>query len=276
MRNCVLSHGDSIIFSKLIGSNIGLTTTVHDYAGPGNNSEPIIKGLMEAVGADKCVQMLPNHGINIRSFLPEDVATKPVDADGIVYGSESVGFIGFFHCSRATLSREILREGLKQLLFWSMKSVRDIQAIIYQGICASCYEVGADVLEEFTQGENEDETKEKQRRYLRFFLNGKKPGKYQLDLLCLIQQKLLNSGIAQPNIRTIELCSHHHRFCDLNRQSIGWNIDYLLSSYRRAQQNNEPDNRNFIYAKLPDDNTVITGLTGNCPYVILKIPLARR
>ena len=271
MRNCVLSHGDSIIFSKLIGRNIGLTTTVYGHAGPENNSA--VEKLMESVNTDKCVQMLPNHGTDIVSIVPEDLgSTRPVDADGIVYGSESVGFIGFFHCSWMTLSQEILREGLKQLLFWSIKSVSDIQAIIYQGICTSCYEVGIDVLEEFTQGE----TEAKQRRYLRFFLNGKKPGKYQLDLLGLIQGKLLSSGIVQSNIRTIELCSHHHRFCDLNMQSTGWNIDYLLSSYRRAQKNNESNNRNIIYAKLTNDNTVITGLTGNCPYVILKIPLARR
>jgi hypothetical protein len=259
MDNCVLSNQQRLIISNYQGEKnviqIGFTTRQFGDCRIENNEHDLkINQLMKIFQADECVRMVPSHKPKIMlSLILEGDEIKTADCDGIIhFKPKQPEFVSLIHCGWRTIAEGIIEKAVKNILRWCPVSSRDIKAIIYGGICPLCYEVDSDVIEKF-------------QKHSDCFRAGAKPGKYHLSLAKIINQKLLRKGLCRENIRIINICSHYHNFRHINSSyRYVWNDDPLLFSHRRG----EPE-RNLVLAKLKNDNTLIAGTTGNCPYVIL-------
>ncbi len=260
MNNCVLSNQQRLIISNYQGEKnviqIGFTTRQFGDCRIENSEHDLkIDQLMRIFQADECVRMVPNHKPKIMlSLILEGDRIKTANCDGIIhFKPKQPEFVSLIHCGWKTIAENIVEKAVKNILLWCPISSRDIKAIIYGGICQSCYEVEFGVAEQF------------QLEYSDCLQVGEEKGKYQLNLSELIQKKLLSKGINRANIRIIDICSHHHSFKHINASyRYIWNDDSLLFSNRRG----EPE-RNLVLVKLKNDPTLIAGTTGNCPYVIL-------
>ena len=75
----------------------------------------------------------------------------------------------------------------------------DIVSVIAPSICASCYEVSADLYEEFSETFSEDD--------LKAVFKHKENGKFLLDLWKANRIILLKAGLREENIHTTDLCT---------------------------------------------------------------------
>lgn len=256
MNNCVLSNQQQLIIHRVKDMQIGITTRQFgDCRITNNEHNPRIIRLMKMFQTDECVRMVPNHTPKIQlSLALEGGAIKTAKCDGIIHFKELQRreFVSLIHCGWITVADGIVEKAVKNILLWRPVASSDIKAVIYGGICRDCYEVEFDVIEQFQE-------------HADCFITGAESGKYQLNLSKIILQKLLRKGLARENIRNIDICSHHHCFKHINASyRYVWNDGSLLFSHRRGEVE-----RNLVLAKLKNDNTLIAGTTGNCPYVIL-------
>lgn len=258
MDNCVLSKNNQLVIFKNKRLLCGITTTKFGNCqiGAGHNAK--IKELMEMTKTDNCLYLVPSHGNRIlAAFRVCGIETIKYH-DGIIYShnmldiynSNILEFIGCIHCGWRSVVSGILEKALDDALILCKDGIKNIKAIIYNGICQNCYKVRDDVYNKFGKG------------YKKYFTHNQKD-KYQLNLSGIIRQKLIDNGLENKRITTVNLCSHHHRFKDLNLR-LAWDDQPLLFSHRH----NELE-RNLIFVKPKSDNTLIAGTTGNCPYVIL-------
>lgn len=255
MDNCVLSNQQQlIVFQGGKNIQIALTTRQFGDCGIDNNEHDLkINRLMKIFQADECVRMAPNHTPKIMlSLALEGNGIKTADCDGIIhFKPKQPEFVSLIHCGWKTIAEGIIEKAVKNILLWCSVSLRDIKAVIYTGICQSCYEIGFDVAGRF-------------QKYSDCLRAVREKNKYQLNLSCLMQKKLLIKGVNRTNVRIIDICSHHNSFKHINASyRYAWDDNLLLFSHRRGELE-----RNLVLAKLKNDNTLIAGTTGNCPYII--------
>ncbi|MBV9573911.1 MAG: peptidoglycan editing factor PgeF [Acidobacteriales bacterium] len=129
--------------------------------------------------------------------------------------------IGIFHAGwRGTLKR-IVEKGLAEMQRRFGTSPDNVRAAIGPGIHRCCYDVGAEVREEFhsqfdyaealfEETEVHDPVREK---YPLLFMTARPPGhgpnqsKISLDLVAANRRQLLNAGVAAVNIGASPLCT---------------------------------------------------------------------
>ncbi len=97
----------------------------------------------------------------------------------------------------AKIGREVVRTMEK---LWQCRP-ENIVAAIGPSICADCYEVSTDVIEETEKAFGG------RGRELKLYTEGKKEGKYQLDLWEMNRRILLEAGLREENIILPELCT---------------------------------------------------------------------
>ena len=259
MKNCVLSQNEWLLDFKGLPIHCGLTTIKLGNFALNCAREDQMNKFMTKVGATKCIRMKPEHKNRIvYRGSDEDHTLNPSHCDGILFESPETEFITFLHCGRKSLSQSILKIAVNNLATWAHIKPANIKAVVYSGICPSCYLVKDDVFHEFARQD---------RNYRQFFVPTNNQS-YKFDLAGLINWQLMETGLSKGNIHRFDLCSHHHRFLDFNYPSPSHDgHKFLLFSQRRDEEK-----RNFFFAKFYHDKTVITGTTGNCPYVVLYSP----
>lgn len=75
-----------------------------------------------------------------------------------------------------------------------------IRAAIGPSICQDCYEVSEDVIEQFKQAYEKAEWSD-------LFMNGKEPGKYQLNLWEACRCNMIRAGILPEHIEVTDVCT---------------------------------------------------------------------
>ncbi len=257
MKNCVLSQNGQLINFKGIPIQCGLTTVeAGDFSLNGSRAVAM-KYFLNLVNADNCMRMVPQHSNHIiYGENNSSQSTQVFACDDIIYEKTNQGVLSFLHCGWKSLAQNIIEAGVRDMTTWCQVFPNSIGAIIYSGICPSCFLVKDDVYHVFVS---------KGRSYKQFFKSTNIKGEYQFDLAALIKWELTKAGLLEKNIHRFDLCSHHHRFLDFNYPSSCLNgHKFLLFSKRRDEEK-----RNFFFAKFYHDKTVVTGTTGNCPYVVL-------
>ncbi len=257
MKNCVLSQNGQLLNFKGIPIQCGLTTVEAGDFSLNGSKAMAMEYFLNLVNADRCMRMAPKHSNHIvYGENNGSQSTQVFACDGIIYEKTNQGVLNFLHCGWKSLAQNIIEAGVKDITTWRRVFPDSIKAIIYGGICPSCYLIKDDVYSIFSR---------QNRNYKRFFKSTNEKGGYQFDLAGLINWQLIKAGLSKKNIHRFDLCSHHHCFLDFNYPASSHNgHKFLLFSQRRDEKK-----RNFFFAKLPGDNTVIAGTTGNCPYVIL-------
>lgn len=257
MENYVLSNNEQLITFKGVPIQCGLTTNRLGSFALKDAKEQQMQNFLNAVQATKCLRMKPAHGNQMIYCEPGEAHfVKPFNCDGILFEVSEKEFITFLHCGRKSLYQNILKIAVKDFMTWGNVAPSDIGAIVYSGICPSCYTVMDDVYDEFIGID---------RNYKQFFTSTNGKSEYQFDLAGLIKWSLTETGLPEKSIHCFDLCSNHYRLKDLRPQLFGQDGNqFLLFSQRRDEEE-----RNFFFARVPDDKTVIAGTTGNCPYVIL-------
>jgi hypothetical protein len=256
MKNCVLSQDGQLLNFKGLPIQCGLTTVKAGDFSLNGSKAIAMEYFLNLTSADRCMRMAPKHSNHIvYGENNSSQSTRVFACDGIIYEKTNQGVLSFLHCGWKSLAQNIIEAGVRDMTTWCQVFPNSIKAIIYSGICPSCYLVKNDVFQEFL---------EKDQNYKQFFTLTNSQG-YKFDLAGLINWQLIKAGLSRKSIHRFDLCSHHHCFLDFDYPASSHNgHKFLLFSQRRDEEK-----RNFFFAKLPGDNTVITGTTGNCPYVVL-------
>lgn len=259
MENCVLSNNGQLITFNGVSVDCGLTTIKAGDFAEKNCHNSQLKRFLNIVGATECLKMKPRHSNGITYHQSDEACPPaPFKCDGILYETPETKNMMLLHCGWKSLLANIIEIAVKDFSFWTRNDTRcrNINAIIYSGICPGCYLVKDDVYQKFVN---------KSRDYKQFFESTNGKGIYHFNLAGLIKWELVKSGLLSRNVHCFDLCSHHCQLKDLRPElSSQDGNQFLLYSQRRDEEE-----RNFFFAKLPDDKTVITGTTANCPYVIL-------
>ena len=132
--------------------------------------------------------------------------------------------VGVFHAGWRGTVKRIVEKGVGEMRRWFGSRPRDLKAAIGPGIHGCCYEVGAEVREEFEsqfayaaklfrEVEESDPVREK---YPMLFLTARAPGhsvlpkKIFLDLVEANRQQLLAVGVPAKSIEASPLCTNCH------------------------------------------------------------------
>ena len=130
--------------------------------------------------------------------------------------------VGVFHVGWRGTVKRIVEKGVGEMRRWLGSRPRDLKAAIGPGIHGCCYEVGAEIREEFEsqfayaaklfrEVEESDPVREK---YPMLFLTARAPGhsvlpkKIFLDLVEANRQQLLAVGVPAKSIETSLLCTN--------------------------------------------------------------------
>lgn len=252
MGSCVLSQDEKIVSCGDKQIQIGITTTKFgDFRlnGHPDKHHQKLESISRIIHVKNYLRFIPQHSPGVIRLDKKLNNNKIFDCDSVIYCPDQWLFMAMIHCSWITLLKRIIENSFEKI-----DKPENLTAVIYHGICQDHYEVKQDVVRAFTR--------EKESYQQHFFDNN---GKIHLNLSGLIQEKLLESGIRQKNIKNIKICSSHSAykdFSDLNSRFNPNRAFYSLRFFGDAK-------RNLIFAKLNGYDFFIASTTGNCPYVIL-------
>ena len=204
----------------------------------GDNPEHVLEnyrrmGKALDVNPERMVLSYQTHTTNVRQVTESDAGKGIVkereykDVDGLITNVPGITLVTFYadcvplyfldpvhraiglsHSGwRGTVNRmgEVTVKKMKEAFGTEPE---DLIACIGPSICKTCYEVGAEVAEEFKNGFQE--------KYWGDILEQKKNGKYLLDLWRANEIILLEAGLKKERIQVTDICTH----C---------NSDYLFS-----------------------------------------------
>lgn len=145
-------------------------------------------------------------GLILATFYADCVPLFFVDTEHRAIGLSHSGWKGTVHQMGA-----VTLKAMEQAFGTRPEAVK---AAIGPSICCDCYEVGSDVAEQFEivfPGETGE-----------FLKEGKKEGKYQLDLWKANEMILQNAGIPSENIEITDVCTCcNSRYLFSHRASMG-------------------------------------------------------
>lgn len=130
--------------------------------------------------------------------------------------------VGVFHAGWRGTVKHIVEKGVGEMRRWFGSRPRELKAAIGPGIQGCCYEVGAEVREEFESQftyaaklfREIEETDPVREKYPMLFLTARPPGhsrlpkKIFLDLVEANRQQLLAAGVPAKSIETSPLCTN--------------------------------------------------------------------
>lgn len=197
---------------------------------------------LDFVDADHAVFLIPTHcGEAVKKESgPRGSTIHFWRADDFFLSPSAGRLLGIVHCSWLTLLKYgIVERALTRIQNKTGIAPTDLKGVIYSGICQECYEVDEAVAAPYRV------------RYPDFFKVNGHPGRYNLDLAGIIQEKASRKGVEAP---IVQCCPHHGKPHSSN--------GYPLYSFRRGDAG-----RNFVF--IHSDNKLLAGQTGDCPYLIL-------
>ena len=127
------------------------------------------------------------------------LAVKTADCLPILLADKKGRVVAAVHCGWRSTGKEILRKTAVLMMKTFGIQPSDIVAGLGPSIGKTCYEVGADVKEDFA---------EKHLDLKCFYEHPDKKDKYLLDIKEANQEQLLNLGIHSKAIASIDLCTH--------------------------------------------------------------------
>ncbi len=155
------------------------------------------KGVLLPVDYDDIDALITNRPINgpspVLCILTADCL--PV----FIYDQKHMA-IGLVHSGWRGTVKGILEKTLDKMEQVYETQACDVLISIGPGICRDCYEVGEDVAGEFKTAYSKQEINE-------ILAEGKKPGKYNLDLAGAVTFTALKCGVKQENIEIQSLCT---------------------------------------------------------------------
>lgn len=224
--------------TKMGGVSQGKYATMNFTFTRGDNPDHVkenYRRMAKALGVDveKMVLSYQTHTTNVR-LVTESDAGKGIfkereyqDVDGLITNVPGITLVTFYaDCvplyfldpvhkaiglSHSGWRGTVNRMGavtVKRMAEAFGSRAEDLIACIGPSICRNCYEVGAEVIEEFKKGYEEKHWKE--------LFTHKENGKYWLDLWKANEIVLLEAGIKKENLEVTDICTH----C---------NSDYLFS-----------------------------------------------
>ena len=175
-----------------------------------------------------CVSELPKEalvGDGLITRMPGTLlAIQTADCLPVILVDPKQKAVGVFHAGWRGTVKRIVEKGVGEMRRYFGTLPRNIKAAIGPGIHACCYEVGAEVCQQFesqfTYAEDlfrevkeSDPVREK---YPLLFLNARAPGhgelppKIFLDLVEANRRQLISAGVLRKNISASELCTSCH------------------------------------------------------------------
>lgn len=223
----LVSHAFS---TRLGGVSKGDYATMNFSFTRGDNRDDVLENYARMARAldvkrEKMVLTYQTHTVNVRRVTEEDAGKGVIrerdytDVDGLITDVPGITLVTFFaDCVPLYFLDPVHRaiglshsgwrgtvKGMGRVTAEAMKEAfgsrpEDLIACIGPSICASCYEVGPEVAEEF---ENAFSV-----RYHASILEKKADGKYQLDLWKANQIVLEEAGLKKENISVTNICTH--------------------------------------------------------------------
>jgi len=172
-----------------------------------------------------CVAALPREplvGDGLITRTPNILlAIQTADCLPIILVDTRQQAVGVFHAGWRGTVKRIVEKGVGEMHRWFGTLPKNIKAVIGPGIHACCYEVGAEVRQQFESqfAYAEDlfrEVKESdavREKYPLLFLSARAPGhgelppKIFLDLVEANRRQLISAGVSQKNISASPLCT---------------------------------------------------------------------
>ena len=172
-----------------------------------------------------CVAALPKEplvGDGLITRTPNIVlAIQTADCLPIIMVDTRQKAVGVFHAGWRGTVKRILEKGVGEMHRWFGTLPKNIKAAIGPGIHACCYEVGAEVRQQFEsqfayaedlfrEAKESDPVREK---YPLLFLSARAPGhgelppKIFLDLVEANRRQLISAGVSRKNISASPLCT---------------------------------------------------------------------
>lgn len=216
--------------TKMGGVSEGKYATMNFTYTRGDNPEHVTENyrrMAKALGVDveKMVLSYQTHTTNVR-LVTESDAGKGIfkereykDVDGLITNVPGITLVTFYaDCvplyfldpvhKAIGLSHSGWRGTVQRMGEVTVKRMgeafgsraEDIIACIGPSICRSCYEVGAEVIQEFQRGFEQ--------RYWKELYTNKENGKYWLDLWKANEIILLETGIRKENLEITDICTH--------------------------------------------------------------------
>lgn len=243
----LVSHGFS---TRLGGVSRAPYDTMNLSFTRGDRTEDVMENYRRIAAAlgtspERMVLTQQTHTVNVRKVTEQDAgkgilySRDYTDVDGLItntqglmlvaFGADCVPLyfldpvhraIGLSHSGwRGTVKRmgEVTLAAMKEEYG---TNPADVIACIGPSICRDCYEVGAEVAEEFIR-----EFGLEQKTAL---MDEKENGKYQLDLWASNRQVLLDAGIREEHLQITDICTccnpdflFSHRRCGEKRGNLG-------------------------------------------------------
>lgn len=243
----LVSHGFS---TRLGGVSRAPYDTMNLSFTRGDRTEDVMENYRRIAAAlgtspERMVLTQQTHTVNVRKVTEQDAGKGILyprdytDVDGLItntpglmlvaFGADCVPLyfldpvhraIGLSHSGwRGTVKRmgEVTLAAMKEEYG---TNPADVIACIGPSICRDCYEVGAEVAEEFIR-----EFGPEQKMAL---MDEKENGKYQLDLWASNRQVLLDAGIREEHLQITDICTccnpdllFSHRRCGEKRGNLG-------------------------------------------------------
>ena len=176
------------------------------------------------LGLDRMVMPLETHTANVATVTAADGgggvlrATHLANVDGVVTAERGLLLgiticdcvpvflasvdgraIGLLHCGWRGTRGGIVAEGVRQMELLGAERGR-IRAVIGPHVCADCYEVGAELVDEFRERHTEDELRQ---------VFWRQDGRLRLDLAASIRLQLLKEGIGAADVWASKECTYH-------------------------------------------------------------------
>lgn len=216
--------------TKMGGVSQGKFATMNFTFTRGDNPDHVhenYRRMAKALGVDaeKMVLSYQTHTTNVKLVTQSDAGKGIVkereykDVDGLVTNVPGITLVTFYaDCvplyfldpvrKAIGLSHSGWRGTVKRMGEVTVKKMEasfgtraeDLIACIGPSICKTCYEVGAEVAEEFRKGFDE--------KYWKEILAEKENGKYLLDLWKANEIVLLEAGLRKENIQITDICTH--------------------------------------------------------------------
>ena len=216
--------------TRMGGASRGKFSTMNFSYSRGDAAEDVLENFTRMAAAlgverDRMVVSHQTHTVNLRRVTLEDAGKGVVrerdyrDIDGLITDVPGLTLVTFYaDCvplylldpvNRAIgLSHSGWRGTVKrmgQVTVDAMKEAfgtkpEDLIACVGPSICRDCFEVGGEVVEEFREAFGPEHREA-------LYCQGKRPGKYQLDLWKANEIVLLDAGVKKDHLEVTDVCT---------------------------------------------------------------------
>jgi len=172
-----------------------------------------------------CVDRLPERPLAGDGLITATpgllLAVQTADCLPVILVDPKLHAAGVFHAGWRGTVKRIVEKGVGEMRRWLGSRPRDLRAAIGPGIHSCCFQVGAEIREQFesqfayskelfSEVNDSDPVREK---YPLLFLTARAPGHSELprriflDLVAANRRQLLDAGVPAPNISALLLCT---------------------------------------------------------------------